>query len=445
MSVQQLHPVEDQSVLPAVDAARASLRRVLDVPVASVGTDELTDALASVGVLESQAAALRMRLLAEADRREVATRLGATGTDAWAASLTGSTRAVVAGGLWLGRLLAERYAATRDALAEGAINEAQARVIVTAAEQLPEQVTREHRRAAEAGLVVKAVRGTDARRLRQAARRMLDTATAETARAEAARLRRLADEHEATMLEAEERRAETETWLTLGDRGDGTFVGRFVIPELHGHLLRAWLEQMTSPRRLAGGRDGEPVTDDTLDVSTGAQNLSWSERMGLGFTELLEHLPTSPDGKAGGFSRVGVGVLVHLDHQHLLDGLASAGLDTGVRLSAGAARRLACNAGIIPAVLGTRSEPLDLGRESRLHTVAQRRALAVRHDTCATEGCERPFAWCDVHHPHPWAAGGPTDLANGVPLCGWHHRRAHDGRYTLARLPNGDVRFTRRR
>ena len=305
MSVQQLHPVEDQGVLPAVDAARASLRRVLDVPVASVGTDELTDALASVGVLESQAAALRMRLLAEADRREVATRLGATGTDAWAASLTGSTRAVVAGGLWLGRLLAERYAATRDALAEGAINEAQARVIVTAAEQLPEQVTREHRRAAEAGLVVKAVRGTDARRLRQAARRMLDTATAETARAEAARLRRLADEHEATMLEAEERRAETETWLTLGDRGDGTFVGRFVIPELHGHLLRAWLEQMTSPRRLAGGRDGEPVTDDTLDVSTGAQNLSWSERMGLGFTELLEHLPTSPDGKAGGFSRVG--------------------------------------------------------------------------------------------------------------------------------------------
>ena len=47
-----------------------------------------------------------------------------------------------------------------------------------------------------------------------------------------------------------------------------------VIPELHGHLLRAWLEQMTSPRRLAGGRDGEVVTDDTLDVSTGAQNLS---------------------------------------------------------------------------------------------------------------------------------------------------------------------------
>ena len=428
-----------------MDAARASLRGVLDLPVASVGTDELTDALASVGVLESQAAALRMRLLAEADRREVATRLGATGTDAWAASLTGSTRTVVAGGVWLGRLLTLRYAATREALAEGAINEAQARVIVTAAEQLPEQVTREHRRAAEAGLVVKAVRGMDARRLRQAARRMLDTATAETARAEAARLRRLADEHEATVLEGEERRAEVETWLTLGDRGDGTFAGRFVIPELHGHLLRAWLEQMTSPRRLARGRDGDVVADDTLDVSTGAQNLSWSERMGLGFTELLEHLPTSPDGKAGGFARVGVGVLVHLDHQHLLDGLASAGLDTGVRLSAGAARRLACNAGIIPAVLGTRSEPLDLGRESRLHTVAQRRALAISHDTCATEGCERPFAWCDVHHPHPWSAGGPTDLANGVPLCGWHHRRAHDSRYTLNRLPNGDVRFNRRR
>ena len=65
----------------------------------------------------------------------------------------------------------------------------------------------------------------------------------------------------------------------------------------------------------------------------------------------------------GGFARNAVTLLVHLDHQHLLDGLASARLDTGAHVSAGEARRLACSAGIIPVVLGGASQVLDLGRE----------------------------------------------------------------------------------
>ncbi len=82
--------------------------------------------------------------------------------------------------------------------------------------------------------------------------------------------------------------------------------------------------------------------------------------------------------------------------------------------------------------------------ESRLHTKAQRLALSARHDGCAAEGCERPFAWCEIHHPQAWACGGRTDLT-GVPLCGWHHRRAHDGRYDLSTLASGEVRYRRRR
>jgi hypothetical protein len=166
--------------------------------------------------------------------------------------------------------------------------------------------------------------------------------------------------------------------------------------------------------------------------------LSWTERLGLGFAELIEHLPTD------GFGRSGVGVLVHLDYQRLLDGLASASIDTGTSISAGEARRLACAGGIIPAVLGGRSVPLDLGDTARLHSTHQRRALSIRHATCATEGCERPFAWCDIHHPHAWSAGGRTDLDNALPLCGFHHRRAHDTRFTLKLLPSGEVRFRRR-
>ena len=393
MSVQQLHRAD--RVVDAVSTARSAVHAATGVPTASLGVDELTDSIAGAAALEAQLAAWRLSLLAEADRRKVAQSLGATGTDAWAARLTGSNRAEMAGLLRLARVLEERYDATREAFAAGAINQAQVIVIVRAADQLPEGVTPEHRRAAEAELVAKAVRGMDARRLRQAGRRMLDEATATMAREEA---RRLADEHEAAVLGEEEARAELETWLTLADNGNGTFSGRFVIPELHGHLLRAALEALTSPAQLSRNKAGEVVRDDAVADRPGQ---SGTEKLGQGFTELIEHLPSSSDGIAGGFTRNALTLLVHIDHQHLLDGLASARLDTGVHLSAGEARRLACNAGLLPVVLGGASQVLDLGRDRRLHSAAQRRALSVTHDTCAAEGCERPFAWCDMDLPGP--------------------------------------------
>ena len=299
-------------------------------------------------------------------------------------------------------------------------------VIVRAGETLPTLVTDEQRALAESALVDKAVAGVNSRRLRHAARRMLDAISKE-----------LADKHEADQLDDEEKKAERETWLTLRDNGDGTVSGRFVIPELHGQLLRTALERLSAPRRLGRNKAGEPVVDPTL-VGEGPAP-SWTERLGAAFTELLEHLPTN------GHGPIGATLLVNLDYGRLVDGLASAGLDTGVRISAGEARRLACCAGIVPMVLGGRSELLDEGREKRLHTRVQRRALSLQHDTCAAEGCERPFAWCDIHHRHPWSQGGETNLDNALPLCGHHHRRAHDSRFSMRALPSGEVRYRRRR
>jgi len=96
--------------------------------------------------------------------------------------------------------------------------------------------------------------------------------------------------------------------------------------------------------------------------------------------------------------------------QTLLGGLAPATLDTGRLTSAGEARRLASQCGVIPAVLGSRSEVLDLGRTVRLHTPAQRTALRIRHKTCTAEGCTVPAAWCHAHHKTPRSRGGKTTL-----------------------------------
>jgi Domain of unknown function (DUF222) len=98
-------------------------------------------------------------------------------------------------------------------------------------------------------------------------------------------------------------------------------------------------------------------------------------------------------------------------------------------------RRLACDASLVPAVLGGRGEPLDLGRSRRLVSPAQRRALAIRDGRCRFPGCDRTAEWCDAHHTTPWWAGGRTDLDELVLLCRRHHVIVHEDRWTLVRDP----------
>ena len=120
-------------------------------------------------------------------------------------------------------------------------------------------------------------------------------------------------------------------------------------------------------------------------------------------------------------------------------------LGDGTRISASEARRLACGAGILPAVLGGDSEVLDLGRTRRLFSLAQRKALAIRQRSCRVDGCSVPSTWCEAHHAgDPWCRGGRTDLADGMLLCSWHHHRIHDDRYLVKNMPDGGVRFHRR-
>jgi hypothetical protein len=140
-------------------------------------------------------------------------------------------------------------------------------------------------------------------------------------------------------------------------------------------------------------------------------------------------------------------VVVTIDHETLLQQLGDAGIALigDEPISASEARRLACNANILPLVLGGDSVPLDQGRMSRLYKGPRRDTLAATQPTCRAEGCDIPAAWCEAHHGNGrWADGAGTNLADAVLLCGFHHHRAHDRRYDLTRLPDGRVRFSRR-
>ena len=105
---------------------------------------------------------------------------------------------------------------------------------------------------------------------------------------------------------------------------------------------------------------------------------------------------------------------------------------------------MACEAGIIPAVLGGKSEVLDLGRTKRFHTVPQRIALNIRDGGCTAVGCDRPPGGCHAHHDLMWSKGGPTTVDKGRLLCPRHHRLAHNPAYVMKITGNNSVEFHRR-
>jgi hypothetical protein len=135
---------------------------------------------------------------------------------------------------------------------------------------------------------------------------------------------------------------------------------------------------------------------------------------------------------------------VTIDLEDLKAATADAIGDTvyGNGLSAATIRRLACDANIIPIVLGSNSEPLDVGRQERLVTRAMRRALNTRDRGCVV--CGAPPIMCDAHHLTSWIDGGDTKLNNLALLCRRHHVDLHNGHWTIT-ITNGTVHVTRPR
>jgi hypothetical protein len=110
--------------------------------------------------------------------------------------------------------------------------------------------------------------------------------------------------------------------------------------------------------------------------------------------------------------------------------------ESGQPICAETARRLACDCGVIPAVLNSVGEPLDIGRQSRLVPTGMRRALALRDKGCRFPGCDKPPAATDAHHITHWARHGPTALRNLVLLCAFHHWLVHEGRWSISFDPD---------
>ncbi|WP_439378264.1 DUF222 domain-containing protein [Amycolatopsis lexingtonensis] len=204
----------------------------------------------------------------------------------------------------------------------------------------------------------------------------------------------------------------------------------------------------TGTWELSGRFDDETGTRasallDALAERRGAEDgpdfRSPPERYGDAFSDALDLALNSPELPTQAGERVHVMVAVSLSD--LRSGLGQATLgDTGL-ISAAEARIHACDCTLIPAVLGTASEPLNLGRARRLISPGLRRALFLRDRGCAFPGCHRPPRHCQGHHIRHWSEGGLTDLANLVLLCGHHHRLLHRSGWQVRIATDGHPEF----
>ena len=391
--------------------------------VSLLGLDQAATAasLVEIAVAEARLGELKHRVLAHASQVRVEEATGAATTATWLARATRTTVRSSRRAVHLAAAL-ETYQRLRAGYAAGRVNTEQAEVIARALDALPADLPSQVRAAAEQRLVDLAVHH-DACDLRVLGDRVLDVVAPQ-----------VADAHEAARLEAEERAAARKAMLTMTPDGQGSVHGRFTVPELHAGMLRKQLLALVVHDKPSLGTT--PVVGERPEPVRAATAVE----LGAALCELLERL----DGSQVPEMSTGATVVVTMTLETLAGGLAAATLDTGDRIAAHTARRLACEAGIIPVVLSGSREVLDQGRRKRLFTRAQRIALATRDRGCTAVGCHTAAWFCHAHHDQPWAAGGTTDLTNGRLLCPTHHRTAHDPRYETRVLADHQIEFTLR-
>ncbi len=393
-----------------LDGLRATLRGLDD--------KALIQALRDVEVISRKTQSVMLDLVAEIDSRGIAGREG-----------FGPTQRLLAGMLHLsmaearmrvehaalvgtrhtitGETLPPRLPETAAALAAGEIGNGQLKVITETMVLMPPSVPEPARERLDADLAGYA-KDFDPHRLRIIARRMLDVVDP--------------DGPEPTEDDpAPAVPARGELWLR--DRRDGSLgLEGWLDPE-HGGAFRALIEQLAARRPTTEG-----VSDDRNVPQRQADALiELCDR-----ARAADELPTT-----GGEPPH---VTVTIDWDALRSGLGAATLDYGQRISAATARRISCDAKVIPVVLGGDGEPLDVGRTQRTVPLGIRRALVARDRGCSFPGCDRPPGLCEAHHVIHWADFGESSVQNCCLLCVMHHQQVHLQGWNIT-IQGGSVEF----
>ncbi len=134
-------------------------------------------------------------------------------------------------------------------------------------------------------------------------------------------------------------------------------------------------------------------------------------------------------------------IMVTMTEQALREGIGQATTMDGSTIPATQLRRIACDAGIIPTVLGSEGEVLDMGCRDRTAPPKLRRRLIARDQGCAHPDCDKPPSLTQAHHIQHHANGGLTTEDNMVLLCAYHHTLIHNTEWKV-HIQHGKPQFT---
>jgi hypothetical protein len=165
-----------------------------------------------------------------------------------------------------------------------------------------------------------------------------------------------------------------------------------------------------------------------LPKEEGPDPRSYAERAGDALADVLQMAANCPDLPTHNGMKAEMTLTVSLETLESELGHALVNVND--------ARRIACDAHVIPAIMGGPSKPLDIAVPEYVVPAHIRRALVLRDRGCVFPGCAKPASVCHSHHVKSWLEDGQTELGNLVLLCGHHHRLIHNSDWEIE-LVNG--------
>lgn len=384
------------STSASIEIASGLLREVLGQPAGECTPDEVDECVRALHQLSKLVHAAQLRFIQAAQQQGLAERAGSRNVTSW---LQRSLN--ISGGEAAARVKLAEAAADPDdgplaqALRSGALGAEHARVITRALAGLPVRLSEAQRCEAESWLIEQA-EALDPHELRQAAKR-------------------LRYQVDPTGMACEEDALKDRRELFISPQPDGMdLISLRCEPEMTAKFCTV-IEPLAKPR---------PIDNGVLDPRSAARRRA--DAMDLVLDQCLagDMVPST-----GGVAQR---MMVSIPYGSLAERASRCPgvepgtlLATGEPISAAACRRIACDSGILPIVLGGDSVPLDVGRELRTAPPHIRAALLQRDGRCAFPGCDHPPGTSHAHHCHHWLDGGVTSLDNMTMLCAAHHRLLH--------------------
>lgn len=408
-----------------VSAVSELLASLAHIDLQGLGSGELLEVLDGLELAGRQVEALSRRALVAAEADGLWATSGARSFAAWYCARTGRQAASARSRVNGARRLRDDLPGTAAALADGRISADHAQVMCRYA--VASQATRDQLGEDQCGEAF-----------------LLEQATV----LDADRFARLVRSWAA----ATDPDAADRAWREEGDRQAITLA-----PTLDGYHVQGWLSHESGQvlAEALDARTGVPAADDQRSpAQRRADALIALARLGLDSGTLRPgarirphvavHVPydtlvrlvaaTAPDGQQA----IGAGV-----DREAMAGVEPATLADGTPLAPSQLARLACDSSLHRVIFGPEGEILDCGREERLFTAGQTRAIIARDRHCQYPGCHAPPGEGEIHHSLWWYDhNGRTDARHGVLLCWHHHDVVHRRHLSIERADGGWV-FTR--